>query len=116
MTPTELVTRWLSEAEHLRPYNAGAAHAFETAAHELEAALREVEGEALTLQQASRESGYSADHLRHLIAANQLPNAGKRGAPRIARKDLPKRAGRAQRSAYDPATDARSLVSGRRSA
>jgi hypothetical protein len=52
---------------------------------------------------------------RHLVASNQLPNAGKRGSPRIARKDLPKRAGRATGSTYDPAADALRLVSSSRS-
>jgi hypothetical protein len=116
MTLFELRDRWLSEASHVRPYNAGAAVAFETAARELEDAMRAMDGEVLTLAEAARESGYSVDHLRHLIASHQISNAGRKGSPRIARKDLPKRAGKVGAMGYDPAADALSLVSRHRSA
>jgi hypothetical protein len=116
MTLADLRQRWLSEAAHVRPYNAGAAVAFETAARELEAAMREQEAETLTLDEAARESGYHADSLRHMVASGEIPNAGRKGAPRIARRDLPKRAGRAAGSTYDATADALSLVSGLRSA
>ena len=50
------------------------------------------ERRAQVFQQASAESGYSESRLRHLVAAGELQNAGKKGAPRIRRSDLPKKA------------------------
>ena len=114
MSPLEVLRdRWRSEAEHVRPYNAGAAHAYELAARELEEALRSADAEALTLEEAARESGYSIDHLRHMVADGKITNAGRYRSPRIARRDLPKRAGHAPASSYDPAEDALRLVSGK---
>jgi len=45
-----------------------------------------------SLVEASRESGYSADHLGRLVRDGKIPNAGRRGAPRIARRHLPRKA------------------------
>ncbi|MDE2782551.1 MAG: hypothetical protein OXK77_06320, partial [Gemmatimonadota bacterium] len=42
--------------------------------------------------EAARESGYSADHLGRLVRDGRIPNAGRPGAPRIARTDLPRKA------------------------
>jgi hypothetical protein len=111
VTLAELRARWLSEAAHVRPYNAGAAHAFETAARELEEAIAASESELLTLEEAARASGYHADSLRHMVAAGEIPNAGRKGAPRIRRRDLPRRAGTAAPSSYNPTADAIRLVS-----
>ena len=44
------------------------------------------------LVEAARESGYSADHLGRLVRDGKIPNAGRPGAPRIARRDLPRKA------------------------
>ncbi len=49
--------------------------------------------ELLTLRQAARESGYSADHLGRLVKTGAIPNAGRPHAPRILRRDLPRKAG-----------------------
>jgi len=49
--------------------------------------------EVLTLKEASRESGYSADHLRLLIRQAKIPNAGRRQAPRLRRRDIPRKPG-----------------------
>lgn len=66
----------------------------------------------LTLAEAAVETGYSSDHLGWLIRVGKIPN-GRRGAPRIWRKDLPARADRPtardRRSAYDIDADARAL-------
>jgi len=48
--------------------------------------------ETLNLQQASQESGYSADHLGRLVREGKIPNAGRPNAPRIRRADLPRKA------------------------
>jgi len=60
---------------------------------QLEEALHEHESELLSIAEASEESGYSQSHLFHCIEDGTLPNAGRRGAPRIRRADLPKRLG-----------------------
>jgi len=49
--------------------------------------------EKLTLEEAAEESGYSADHLRRLIRAGTVPNAGRRHAPLILRANLPRKPG-----------------------
>jgi hypothetical protein len=113
----ELPTYWLAEAEHIRPYAPAAAIAWERAASELERALAEQGAEALTLNVAATESGLSVEHLARLVRTQKIPNAGKHRAPRILRRDLPRKA---QRSivgqlevGYDVAADARALASRR---
>jgi hypothetical protein len=49
--------------------------------------------DALSLVDAATECGYSADHLGRLVRSGALPNAGRPNAPRIRRKDLPRKAG-----------------------
>jgi hypothetical protein len=109
MALADLVATWTARAEELAPYAAPAAEAFRRAAAELEAELRAKNEEALTLEQAAEESGYAADSLRHMVSDGKVPNAGRLGAPRIRRGDLPRRP-RATASAYDPNEDALSLV------
>jgi hypothetical protein len=41
------------------------------------------------MEEAARESGYSAEHLGRLIRTGRIPNAGRRSAPRVRRGDLP---------------------------
>lgn len=60
---------------------------------QLEEALHEHESELLSIAEASEESGYSASRLYHCIEDGTLPNAGRRGAPRIRRRDLPRKPG-----------------------
>lgn len=114
MSPAALPDTWRERAADLRRWAAaeGAARALEAAADELEGALRAAADETLTLTQASRESGYSARRLRELIADGTIPQAGRKGAPRIRRGDLPVRPGHTGSAAggYDPAEDARQLV------
>ena len=59
--------------------------ALESCAAELEATLRERDETTLSLTEAARESGYSADHLGRLVRDGKIPNTGRPGAPRIAR-------------------------------
>ena len=66
--------------------------------------------EVLTLDEAARASGYSADHLRHLVSAGDVPNAGRKHAPRVRRADLPERRKGKQRSRYDVEADARAIA------
>jgi len=112
----ELPPLWRRRAAELRPFAEAAARAFEVAAAELAASLAQADEELLTLKEASRESGYSADHLARRVREGAIANAGRPHAPRIRRADLPRRAPVAPgaRSGYDVAADARELLSARR--
>lgn len=87
----ELVAAWRARAEELKPYAPAAAHAFQTAAAELERCMGANTSEPLTLSQAATESGYSADHLARLVRQGKLQNAGRPNAPLIRRGDLPRK-------------------------
>ena len=89
-----LVTRWMDEAATLAGWGdeRGAA-VLRRVAQELDIAACEHDEEPLTITQASAESGFSADHLRSLVATGEIPNAGRRGSPRIRRRDLPMKPG-----------------------
>lgn len=87
-----LYGRWRQKAELFRQHGHEAtARAYELCSTELEEALTAGENELLDLQEAARESGYSADYLGRLVRAGRIRNAGRRNAPRIRRGDLPKR-------------------------
>lgn len=90
------------------------ARALEWAAAQVEATLRRLADEALTLAEASQRSGYSPDHLGRLLRERRLPNAGRTGAPRIRAGDLPTRVVRRVAApvsgGYDPVADARALL------
>jgi hypothetical protein len=111
MTPDALAAEWRSRASELRRYGAEPqAVTLEAAAAELDAALREAANEELTYTEAVAESGYSERRLREMIAEGLIPNAGRKGAPRIRRADLPRRVGKATATGYDPAADAARLL------
>ena len=93
------------------------ARALEWASERIEQALDRLDDQPLTLAEAALRSGYSRDHLARIIREGRVPNAGRRGSPRIRAADLPIRprpvlAG-PTRSAYDPIADARSIESRR---
>ncbi len=88
----DLPGAWRTLAATLRPYSDAAATAYERAADALDAALTAEQGALLTLREAARLSGYSADHLSRLLRQGHIPNAGRPHAPRIRRADLPRRA------------------------
>ena len=88
-----LPANWRRHAKRLRRYGGEPpATALERCAAELEATLTERDETTFSLVEASRESGYSADHLGRLVRDGKIPNAGRAGAPRIALKDLPRKA------------------------
>ena len=89
----DLSQNWRRRAEELRPFAEPAARAFEIAADELEAALREQDGKLLTLTAAAAESGFSPDHLGRLVRDGKLPNYGRPHAPRIRLADVPRKVG-----------------------
>ena len=84
---------WRRQAKALRRYGGETpAIALESCAAELEATLRDRDETTFSLVEAAQESGYSADHLGRLVRDGKIPNAGRPGAPRIARRDLPRKA------------------------
>ena len=88
-----LPAKWRKQAKSLRRYGGDTpAAALERCAADLEAALVERDETTFSLVEAARESGYSADHLGRLVRDGKIPNAGRPGAPRIALKDLPRKA------------------------
>ena len=102
---------WRLEAQRLRDRYGleELARLTESHAAELEAAIREAGEEELTLSAASQESDYAARTLREKLSKGEIPNAGRKHAPRIKRADLPRRA-RAAAEGWDPAEHVRSIV------
>ena len=91
----DLAAEWRGESEVLRRRGASAqADVLDSVARDLEERLREWELEALTMEEAQVESGYSRSTLERRMASGQIPNVGKGGAPRILRRDLPFKGGR----------------------
>ena len=92
-SPASLPSRWRALAEQLCAYGAEAqAAVLSKCAEELEQAWREWELEALTIEEAAKEGGYSYSHLQHLVADGKIENVGGEGSPRIRRSDVPKKA------------------------
>jgi hypothetical protein len=95
LTLQACVAKWSGEAETLRRLGAHVVGA--TLIEAILTDLRHVkDGEAsepLTLKQAARESGLSAEHLGRLVREGTIPNAGRWHAPRILRRDLPRKPG-----------------------
>jgi hypothetical protein len=90
---TALPELWRQEAAVLRRRGAeGQAAALESCAKELEAWEQEHALEALTLEEAERESGYTYSALEKMIRRRELANVGEKGRPRVRRGDLPRKA------------------------
>ena len=72
-----LSAAWRGHARTLRGYgDETPAVALESCAEQLEAALQERDAATLSLTEAARESGYSADHLGRLVRDGKIPNSG----------------------------------------
>ena len=94
---TDLPATWRDKAGIFRDHaEEPLARAYEACAGELEQALAEDSQAPLTLSEAAEASGYSADHLGRMVRQGKIPNAGRRGAPRIRRADLHGRPGLAR--------------------
>jgi hypothetical protein len=116
MTIVGLIAMYRDDAARFRRYGDDRALMLERVVRDLEEVAAAEADAVLTLGEGARESGYSADHLGRLVREQAIPNAGRKGAPRIRRRDLPRRApgvAVATRSAYDADADARSLASRR---
>jgi hypothetical protein len=93
MTLAQIRAKW--EARQVEANRLGATVSLAAIANDVLEDLGQIElagdADSLTLDEASRESGYSTDHLRHLIADGTLANAGRKHAPRLRRVDLPRK-------------------------
>ena len=87
----QLPLAWRQRAEQLRDWGGGddAARLWERAAVELEQALAAAGNDTVTLTEAARLTGLTAAHLGDQVRAGKIPNAGRKGRPRIRRTDLP---------------------------
>lgn len=94
MTRDDFLRQWSSRRDDFARVSAmvdGAA-IVDALLADLSALFGTEEDAPLTLSEASRESGYSADHLSRLVRLGAIPNAGRPRSPRIRRKDLPRKA------------------------
>ena len=88
----DLAGRWRTDAERFQSLGQDApARMSQAHAEELESTLREWQMEALTLEAAATETGYSRSALERQIQRGDLTNAGSKGAPRVLRRDLPQK-------------------------
>ena len=107
----DLAARWREEAGLLRGYGASeAGAAAELHAQQLTDAVAEAASEILTLDEAASVSKYSKRRLRELVADGSIPNSGRKGAPRIRRGDLPKRAKSKKTDSFDAGVEARGIL------
>jgi hypothetical protein len=90
-----LIAAWREEAALYRRRGlVEVADLAESFASDLAARVREWELEALTLEEAVNESGYSYSALQKKLASGELENVGSKGSPRVRRGELPKKGGR----------------------
>lgn len=105
----DLPAQWRETASQVERFAPAVAIAFRECAVALEHELAAADNATMTLTEAAIASGLSKDHIRHQLASGSLPNAGKKGRPRVRAGDLPRKAARRQ-SGYDPRADALRLV------
>ena len=87
-----LAEKWRQEADqNERRGLKDAAAMARSFADELEAYEESHGSELLTLDEAAKASGYHKDSISRMISEEKIPNAGTKGAPRIARRHLPKK-------------------------
>ena len=88
--PASLPLQWRERATLLEQFgDPNTARLWRIAATELDRALEAFDAETLSLVEAARVSGYTPEHLGLLVKQGKIPNAGRPGAPRIRRADLP---------------------------
>jgi hypothetical protein len=92
----DCIAAWKREADDYanKGIAAEAVSTLNRCALELEAAIRSDEERVVSLQDASRICGYSADHLGVLLRQGKLANYARSGAPRLRVCELPRKAGR----------------------
>lgn len=116
MTRDEMITKWKSRASLFADCHAQVDG--ETVAKQVLADLESMAEDepAVTLSEASKRSGYSADHLSRLIKDGRLTNYGRKHAPAVRLSECPKKPALAvsHGKAYSADADARSLLTTRR--
>ena len=86
---SDLSTQWRDEAALFRRRGLNqAADLTESHAADLEAAVREYRLATLTLTEAATATGLKYDTIQGKVASGEIPNAGRRGSPRVRRCDL----------------------------
>jgi hypothetical protein len=109
-----LAARWREEAGLLRGYGASqAAAATELHAREVVEAVKQAENEELTLEEAAAASGYARRTIRQKVSEGEIPNVGRRNAPRVRRGDLPMRVKAKKVDSFDASAEARSILGGK---
>ncbi len=89
LIPGDLPALWRQRADYLHQFgDPNSARIWRTAAVELERALEAFGAETLTVTDAAQLTSYSPDYIRKQIATGDLPNAGRKHAPRVRRGDL----------------------------
>jgi hypothetical protein len=95
MTPDrvqQLSHEWRVLATTLRTYGGEMiATAMMRCAEDLEI-MTKADDDVVTLAEASRESGYTADYLGRLVKRGDLKNHGRPHAPRVRRSEIPQKA------------------------
>ncbi len=90
-----LAAQWRTVAETFSTYGDNAhATTLRQCAADLEAAEREHDLAALTLDEAADESGHSYSSIQKKVATGELQNIGERHRPRVRRCDLPRKKGK----------------------
>lgn len=119
MTRQEFFAKWEHEAEVLLRREAliNGATLCEELLRDVRELLAEESERLLSLSEAAKASGYSADHLGRLVRSGTIPNAGRPNAPRLRYGDLPRKPAQVAKRGpqpYHPDTDARTLLSRQR--
>ena len=94
MTREEIIARWRTRLTAFQEMHAqvdGEATARQVLA-DLEGMADVHEDAPLSLTQASQEGGVSTRQLARLIEDGKLENVGRKGAPRVRRRDIPRKA------------------------
>ena len=94
MDTAEFLAKWSAESHAMRQRGTlvqGAA-LLDEVLRDFDAVTRGHGDETLNLVEAAHDSGYSADYLGTLVRQGKIANAGRANAPRIRRRDLPRKA------------------------
>jgi len=111
--PHALLNEWRSRAAFFQDHNLNdIASLIQKLAQELEDALDAEADQVFTLTEAAEVSAVSREHLGRLIREGRIPNAGRKGAPRILGQHIPRNVGVAlpAPSASDHLPDATAIV------
>lgn len=115
MTPADFMAKWTAEADAMkrRGVMVNGAGLLGEVLEDFRAVQDSRLQDILTLEEASARSGYGVEHLGRLVREGRIPNAGRKGSPRIRVADLPRKPAALARTAlraYDPGADARTLL------